>query len=297
MKAGFIGVGAMGLPMSQRLVDQGHELVVFDLRHEAMQPLLDRGAVAANSPKDVADKAEIVFVSVPSNDAYRSVTCGPDGVIEGAAVRICISLCTTGSRFAREMTETLAAEDIVTVESPISGGPPGAREGTLSIMVSGPKPAFEEVEPLLRCFSGNVFYIGDKPAMAQTLKLANNLLSAAALVTTAEVLVMGAKAGIDPEIMLQAINKGSGRNSATESKFPLAVLPRSFDFGARIDILGKDVILGLEEAEAFGVPMWVNNSVRQFFIFALAQGDGPKDITTLVQHIERWADTEIPKTR
>src|SRR3546814_3368869 len=97
--------------------------------------------------------------------------------------------------------------------------------------------------------------------------------------------------------MLQAIDKGSGRNGATESKFPLAVRPRSFDFGARIDILGKDVILGLEEAEAFGGPMWVNNSVRQFFIFALAQGDGPKDITTPVQHIERCADTEIPKTR
>src|SRR3546814_13420676 len=97
--------------------------------------------------------------------------------------------------------------------------------------------------------------------------------------------------------MLQAINKGSGRNSATESTFPLAVLPRSFDFGARIDILGKDVILGLEEAEAFGVPMWVNNSVRQVFIFALAKGDGPKAITTPAQHLDRWPYTSIPTPR
>src|SRR3546814_693008 len=157
MKAGFIGVGAMGLPMSQRLVDQGHELVVFDIRHEAMQPLLDRGAVAANSPKDVADKAEIVFVSVPNNDAYRSVTCGPDGVIGGAAVRICVSLCTTGSRFAREMTETLAAKVIVTVASPSSGGPPGEREGTMSIMVSGPTPPIEQVAPRCPCVPGQTF--------------------------------------------------------------------------------------------------------------------------------------------
>src|SRR3546814_20504675 len=118
MKAGFIGVGAMGLPMSQRLVDQGHELVVFDVRHEAMQPLLDCGAIAANSPKDVADKAEIVFVSVPSNDAYRSVPCGPDGMIGGAAVRTCVRLCTTGSRFAPELTATLPAKTIHTVETP-----------------------------------------------------------------------------------------------------------------------------------------------------------------------------------
>src|SRR3546814_15639643 len=111
---------------------RSHELVVFDIRHEAMQPLLDRGAIAANSPKDVADKAEIAFVSVPNNDAYRNVTCGPDGVIAGAAVSICDSMCTSGSSFAPGTTVPPAPQVILNVEPPLRGGPRGARDGTFS---------------------------------------------------------------------------------------------------------------------------------------------------------------------
>ena len=192
MKLGFVGTGAMGAPMSKRLLDQGHELVIFDINSASMNPILEAGAVAAGSPREVADNAEIVFVSVPNNDAVRSAVLGEDGVIAGTKVRLYVSLCTTGSPLASEVGATLSEQaSITTVESPISGGPPGAEAGTLSVMASGPEDAFREVEPLLRLFGKTVVYAGSAPGAAQILKLANNILSATALAATSEAIVMG----------------------------------------------------------------------------------------------------------
>jgi 3-hydroxyisobutyrate dehydrogenase-like beta-hydroxyacid dehydrogenase len=138
---------------------------------------------------------------------------------------------------------------------------------------------------------------GDKPGAAQVLKLTNNILSAVALAATAEAFVMGAKGGLDPEVMLAAINAGSGRNSATESKFPAAVLTRSFDYGAEMHILMKDIDLAIALGEELGVPMWVCEAARLVFKHAIHKGAGKEDLTTIVKHIEHDAGFEIPKTR
>lgn len=297
MKLGFIGIGAMGAPMSQLLIGRGHDLIIFDVDAKAMQPVLARGAVAAEGPKAVADRAEVVFVSVPNNDILREVVLGDNGIVAGGAVRIYVSLCTTGSPFAAEMAEALAAKSIAAVESPISGGPPGAAAGTLSVMASGPQAAFDEIEPVLRAFGKTVVYAGAAPGAAQVLKLANNILSATALVATSEALVMGVKAGLDPAVMLEAINAGSGRNSATLDKFPTAVLTREFNYGAAMDILMKDVNFALAEGDMLGVPMPVCEAVRQQFRAAVADGMGRQDITTIVHPVERAAGIEIPKVR
>ena len=258
-----------------------------------MTPLLERQAMPASSPREVADRAEVVFVSLPNNQASREVVLGADGIAEGTRRRIYVNTCTTGSPFAREVSEVLAERGVATVESPISGGPPGAEAGTLSIMVSRPEEAFREVEPLLQALGSTIAYCGDQPGVAQVAKLANNILSATALITSLEALAMGVKAGLDPEVLLTAINAGSGRNSATQDKIPRDVLTGTFAYGAPMYILMKDIDLALAEGEALGVPQMVCQQVRQMYKLGMHLGWENKDITEMAKLIEDWAGCEI----
>ena len=203
-----------------------------------------------------------------------------------------IDLSTTGATVAREVAAALSAKGILAVDSPVSGGVSGAVKGTLAVMVACPKPAFAELEPMLKHL-GKVFFIGERPGMGQTMKLANNLLSATALAATSEAIVFGVKSGLDPAIMVDVINAGSGRNSASQDKFPKAILPRTFDVGFTTALMYKDVKLCLEEAEAAGVPMWVANAVRQLWQRAYQDIGAEKDFTTIVQLLERWTGVEV----
>jgi 3-hydroxyisobutyrate dehydrogenase-like beta-hydroxyacid dehydrogenase len=297
MEAGFLGVGNMGLPMAGKLLDGGHSLTVFDIRPEAMRPLLERQARQAASPKDLADQCEIVFVSLPTLGAFRTVAFGADGLTAGAALKLLVNTCTIGVPFVKEIEQAMAACGVTVVDCPISGGPPGARAGTLSVMVSGDPAAVERVRPLISLWGRTLTVAGDKPGAAQVLKLTNNILSAVALAATAEAFVMGAKGGLDPEVMLTAINAGSGRNSATEGKFPASVLTRSFDYGAEMHILMKDIDLAIAQGEDLGVPMWVCQAARLVFKHAMHQGAAKEDLTAIVKYIERDAGFQMPKTR
>lgn len=290
---GYLGLGNMGQPMAGRLLDAGHQLIVRDINAAAMQPLLERQALAATSPKDLADRAEIVICSLPSNDAIRSAVFGPDGLIEGSGMRVYVNAGTTGSAFATEVSEAMAAKGVATIEAPISGGPPGALAGTLSVMASGPKAVFDEVEPYLRAYGKTVVYCGEKPGLAQVLKLANNILFATSLIATSEVMVMGVKAGLDPNVMLDAIQAGTGRNASVDMIMPSSVIPRTFHLGAALSILGKDVDLALEEGELQGVPQLVCQQVRQIYKLAIHKGWADRDVTEIVKLIEEWAGTEI----
>jgi 3-hydroxyisobutyrate dehydrogenase-like beta-hydroxyacid dehydrogenase len=159
-------------------------------------------------------------------------------------------------------------------------------------MASGPRTSFEPVEPLLKNF-GKVFYVGEKAGLAQVAKLANNLLAAAALVVSSEAMVMGVKAGLDPKILLDIINAGSGRNSATQDKFPRAILPRTFDFGFATGLSYKDVRLCIDEAEAMGVPMVVGAAVRQMLAITNAKFGPTSDFTSVTRVVEEWAGVEV----
>ena len=297
MEAGFLGVGNMGLPMAGKLLDGSHALTVYDINEAAMQPLLRRQVRRADSPKDLADRCEIIFVSLPTLAAFRSVAFGADGLAEGSAMRLLVNTCTVGVPFVAELEQAMAARGVTVVDCPISGGPPGARAGTLSVMVSGDPAAVERVRPMISLWGRTLTVAGDKPGAAQVLKLTNNILSAVSLAATAEAFVMGAKGGLDPEVMLSAINAGSGRNSATESKFPASVLTRSFDYGAEMHILMKDIDLAIAQGEALGVPMWVCQAARLVFKHAMHQGAAKQDLTAIVQYIERDAGYTMPQTR
>lgn len=297
MDAGFLGVGNMGQPMAGKLLDGGHGLTVYDINEAAMARLLARQARRAVSPRDLADRCETVFVSLPTLAAFRAVAFGDDGLIHGKAMKLLVNTCTVGVPFVREVEQAMNARGVAVVDCPISGGPPGARAGTLSVMVSGDPALVERVRPMISLWGKTLTVAGDKAGAAQVLKLTNNILSAVALAATAEAFVMGAKGGLDPEVMVGAINAGSGRNSATEQKFPLAVLNRQFNFGAEMHILMKDIDLAIAQGEDLGVPMWVCEAARLVFKHAMHKGAARDDLTTIVRHIERDAGFEIPKTR
>jgi 2-hydroxy-3-oxopropionate reductase len=296
MKAGFIGTGSIGTPMAIRLLDSVDELVVFDARPEAMATVIDRGAVAATSARDVADRTDVIFLSLPTKESFRTASTGPQGCIHGNRAKIIANTSTMGMPCVTQVAEALEQRGMRMVDCPISGGIIGATQGTLSVMVSGRPEAIDAIRPLLMRF-GTITVAGDAPGAAQVLKLTNNILSIVALVATSEAFVMGAKAGLDPEVMISAINVGTGRNSATVSKFPVSVLDRSFRFGSTIEILMKDADLAIEQGEALGVPMWVCQAARLVYKHAVFKGAARDDVTTIVQHIERAAGFELPKTR
>lgn len=285
---GFVGVGKMGGPMATRLLDAGHALVVYDIREEAVAPLAARGAAAAHSSRAVADAADIVFFSLPEPKDVHAEAIGATSVIRGERAKILVDLSTTGPRTTIPVSAALAEAGIAMVDAPVSGGVAGATKGTLAVMASGPSEAFARVEQLLRIF-GKVFSVGDKPGQGQAMKLANNLLSAAALAISSEVVVMGVKAGLDPKLMIEIINASTGRNTATETKFPISILTRRFAYGFTTGLMHKDVRLYLEEAEALDVPLALSKAVTAAWRAAEAELGPESDYTEIIKCLESRA--------
>jgi len=288
MDIGFIGLGNMGQPMARRLIEAGHKLVVYDTRNDAVAPLVALGAQLASSPADVADRVETVMASLPSLQISEKVAMGEGGIIHGKRIKRFIDLSTTGSQVAAKIATTLAKKNIVQIDSPVSGGVGGATKGTLAVMVSGPKAEIDLVKDVLAVF-GKVFVIGDKPGMAQTMKLANNFLSATAMAATSEAVAMGVKAGLDPAVMIDVINAGSGRTTASDGKFPQAILPRTFNYGFATALMLKDVRLCSDEAKALNVPNAVMNAVLDQWETTNAEYGGDSDFTAIVKMIEKRA--------
>jgi len=294
MDIGFIGLGNMGQPMARRLIEAGHTLVIYDTRNDAVAPLVALGAKLASSPQDVADRVETVMASLPSLQISQKVALGEGGVIHGKRIKRLIDLSTTGSRVAAEIAAGLAKKNIVQIDSPVSGGVGGANKGTLAVMVSGPQADIDLVKDALSVF-GKVFVIGEKPGMAQTMKLANNFLSATAMAATSEAVAMGVKAGLDPKVMIDVINAGSGRSTASDGKFPQAVLPRTFNYGFATALMLKDVRLCTEEAKTLDTPNHVMSAVLDQWELTNTEFGGDSDFTSIVKMIERRAGVTVGK--
>jgi 3-hydroxyisobutyrate dehydrogenase-like beta-hydroxyacid dehydrogenase len=296
MDIGFIGLGQMGFHMARRLVEAGHRLVVFDTRREAVDRLTALGAKSVDSARAVADEVETVMASLPTPDIVLAVATGAGGVIEGKRVRRFVDLSTTGAVMAKRIFEALKAKTIVQIDCPVSGGVTGAAKGTLALMVSGPRKEVSAIEPALKAI-GRAFFISERPGAGQTMKLCNNFLSAAAMTATSEAMVMGVKAGLDPRIMLDVINSGTGRNTATEDKFGRVVLPRTFNLGFTVGLMTKDLKLCLGEGKALGVPMEVAEAITRALQLACDENGPDADLTTVVQPIERRAGVEVRPPR
>ncbi|ANN65969.1 NAD(P)-dependent oxidoreductase [Bordetella bronchialis] len=289
---GFVGIGRMGTPMARRLLEAGYRVAIHDTQPQAVQALAALGAQAAPSPRAVADAASIVLVSLPKPDIVRDVVLGTQGLVHGTAVRIVVDLSTSGATAARELARGLGERGIASVDCPVSGGVAGATKGTLALMLSGPRDACDALGPVLDVL-GKSFYIGEQPGLAQTMKVINNLVSVTALAVTSEALVMGVKAGLDPDIMVQVINSGSGRSNASEDKIPKYVLSRSFGFGFALGLSAKDVGLCLAESEAIGAPLRVGSAVRELLDDARERLGDEADLTEIVRLSEAAAGVEV----
>lgn len=295
MEVGFIGLGNMGFPMASRLIREGHDVIAFDTRGDALEHLAAVGARRASSPKEVADRAETVLASLPSPTASLEVATGTGGVAEGSRIKRYVDFSTIGSPTAVRIHDLLAQRDIVAIDSPVSGGVAGAERGALAVMVSGPRDEFDAIRTILEAL-GRPFYIGEKPGSAQTMKLANNILAANVLAITSEVVVMGVKAGLDPGVMIEVLNAGSGATSASRDKFPRSILPRTFDYGFATGLMVKDVRLYLDEAKALGVPTELADTIGRLWD-ALALEEGPdSDFTTVIKPFEKAAGVTVGRS-
>ena len=289
---GFVGLGQMGQPMAKRLLEAGHQLAVFDIDQASVAALVELGATAKSSPADVASVAETLFVSLPTPQIVHDVVLGDNGLAQGTSVRQIVDLSTTGPAMAKRIHAQLSSAGIVWIDAPVSGGIKGAAKGTLAIMVSGAEAEAKSLFGLLEVL-GKPFFTGTSPRAGQVVKLGNNMMAAAAMVVSAEALAMGVKAGVNPALMIEIINVSSGRNSATQDKFPSHVLTGTFDYGFATGLSYKDVRLCVDEAAALGAPMLAGSLVREILSITNTKYGAESDFTSIARVIEEWAGCEI----
>lgn len=288
-EVGFIGLGNIGFAMARRLLESGCPLVVFDIRDEAVEAMAALGAQVCDSPRAMADRVETILVSLPTPDVVLRVATE---VAAGAVVRRLVDLSTTGTAAAQQIHRRLAERGVAHVDSPVSGGVGGARNGTLALMVSGPDADVAAATPLLEVL-GTPFRLGEQPGAGQTMKLLNNLVAATVLAATSEAVVMGVKAGLDPAAVVDVLNAGSGATSASRDKFPRSVLPRTFDYGFATGLMTKDVRLCLQEARQMGLSLEIADAVGRVWESTLEQLGPDSDFTAVIQPIERAAGVVV----
>lgn len=289
---GFVGLGRMGGPMAMRLIKAGFQLVVCDLSPEIQEQFRRAGARVVENPAAVADLAPTALLCLPAPGAVRRVVFGDNGLVHGRQLQTIVDLSTIGPDPARAIASDLQNSGKAYIDAPVTGGIEGAEQGSLTMMLGAAEPVFQALRPMLSHMAGRLILAGPEPGSGQLMKVLNNLLSFVALAATAEAMALGVKGGLSPAAMLDAFNHGSGRNSATQEKFPRAVLTRSFDFGFPIDGVVKDLELCLAEGASRHMPMPVGQNTLQLWRIAAAERGG-EDMTSIVKLFERWAGIEV----
>lgn len=293
MKVGFVGLGNMGLPIALRILAAGHEVIGCDVRDTMRAEFEKGGGLWAANPAQVASQCEVVLVSLPTPAVVEQVALGKQGLTsEGSRMKVYVDLSTTGPQMAKKVAAELNKRGIVSLDAPVSGGIAGAGKGTLSIMVSGPKDAFEKVTPVFEAFGKKPFYVGEAAGGGQLMKLINNLLSATTLAASIEALAFGMKGGLDPEVMLTVLNASTGKSGATDDKIPRYVLPGlPINFG--LDLSFKDISLAVEAGEQLGVPMYIGGSIRRLWHHALNTGGPDQDMMEVAKCIDGYAGSHV----
>ena len=289
---GFIGTGNIGNPMARQLIRGGHQLVVFDLRAEAMENLLELGAEPAASAAEVASRCSVVFTSLPGPPQIDAATSGPDGIIAGASPGDThIDLSTNSLKGVQRIVQLETDAGIVHIDAPVTGGVVRAGEGTLTVYGSGDAETFERVRPLLDHIGTNVFHLGEA-GMGCLYKLVNNVIVLSGHMIVHEALVLGAKAGLDMPDLVEKLRLGTARPYMFTANQLLAKQwenPTSQGF-----IAEKDIALALELARETQVPMPVANAVHQTYLAMLAAGFGELHHYSAQDVLEAAAGISIP---
>lgn len=289
---GFLGLGQMGGPMAERLLGQSFRLHVYDPSPAALQPFVEGGAVIHDSPRSVADAASIVFACLPNRDVSLAVGLGPDGVVHGSAIRVYAEMSTIGQDMIVRIGAGLAEKGIDIVDAPISGGAPAARAGTLAMLAAGAPALVEQVMPLLSLIGKDVFVMGERAGMAQIMKIVNNIIMATNLVVCSEGLAMGAKAGLDPDMMMRLLDAGTAQSFAGSKMLSRAVSGR-FDYGAALAIIEKDMSLGFDEAHLLSIATPTIARARDVWHAAYDAGHGAEDFTSILTFVAEQGGTRV----
>jgi 3-hydroxyisobutyrate dehydrogenase-like beta-hydroxyacid dehydrogenase len=290
---GFIGAGTIGAPMARRLLETGHALVVHDLRAEALAPLAAAGAATAASPREVAARCRVVLTSLPGPAEVEAVVRGEDGILAGArAGDVHVDLSTSSWAMVRRLAELEARAGVALLDAPVSGGVVGAAQGSLTVMASGDRGAFERVRPLLQALGKHVFHLGESGA-GTLVKLVNNAVFLCAGLVVQEAFVLGAKAGLEPAKLLEVLRTGSaGLYLGLAELF----VRRGFETPIfALSLAEKDVALALDSARELAVPMPVVSAAHQTYVQALAQGHGHEVFFATLRALEDAAGAEVPK--
>jgi 3-hydroxyisobutyrate dehydrogenase-like beta-hydroxyacid dehydrogenase len=289
---GFIGTGNIGNPMARHVIAAGHEVVVYDKNAAACDNLLELGARRGASPEDVAEQCRFVFTSLPGPKEVEDVVRGAQGLLAGAKPGdIHVDLSTNSVTAVKRIAELEAASGILYLDSPVTGGVAGAEAGTLTLLVSGDRLAFEKVEPFLGAIGTNVFYLGET-GTGTTVKLINNLIVLCAGQLMQEGLVLGAKAGLDPVKLYEMLRVSSSRPFI--GAMPAAIERQFENPSFSLALASKDVGLALETARDLAVPMPVTSAAHQTYLRALAAGLGSKSFMATLEALEAGANTVVP---
>ena len=290
---GFVGTGRMGAGMAHRLLDAGRRVVVHDVRDDALAPLRARGAVCVASAREVADAAAVVFACLPSPEVSLAVLEGPDGIAAGRALEVYVETSTLGETVAHAIDARLAARGVGFVDAPVTGGPHRARAGTIAVIAAAEPGLLDRLAPQFDAIAERTFRVGARPGAAQVCKLVNNAISIAAMAVTCEAVVLGVKAGADAKGLIDVINAGTGRTSASADKFPRAILPRTFDYGGPLSIGSKDLALYLEMADRHDVPVDLLRAVCALWARVVESNGADSDYSTLIQPLEQRAGVVV----
>ncbi len=294
MKIGFIGLGIMGKPMSKNMLKAGYELVVFDINTAAVQEVAAEGAKTANSPKEVAALSDVIITMLPNSPHVKEVVLGENGVIDGAkSGAILIDMSSIAPLVSKEVAAKLLEKGVEMLDAPVSGGEPKAIDGTISVMVGGKKEIFDRCYDIMDSMAGSVVYTGDIGA-GNTTKLANQIIVALNIAAMSEALVLATKAGVEPELVYQAIRGGLAGSTVLDAKAPL-VLDRKFDPGFRIELHIKDLANVLETSHEIGVPLPLTSAVMEIMQALKVDGKSGLDHGGIVQYYEKAAQVEVKR--
>ncbi|XER15158.1 2-hydroxy-3-oxopropionate reductase [Sporomusa aerivorans] len=294
MKIGFIGLGIMGKPMSKNLLMAGYELVVLDKNQKAVDEVVAAGAKAAATPKEVAQQTDIIITMLPNSPHVKEVVLGEHGIIEGAKKgAIVADMSSIAPLVSRELAEKLAEIGVEMLDAPVSGGEPKAIDGTISVMVGGKQEVFDKCYPVLKAMAGSVVRTGDIGA-GNITKLANQIIVALNIAAVSEALVLASKAGVEPELVYQAIRGGLAGSTVLDAKAPM-MMDRNFKPGFRINLHIKDLSNVLETSHEVGVPLPLTSAVMEMMQSLKVDGLDQDDHSSLVRYYEKLAKTEVKR--
>jgi 2-hydroxy-3-oxopropionate reductase len=294
MNVGFIGLGIMGRPMARNLIKAGHQLAVYDLNPPLVAELATSGAVRGESARDVASRSQVTIAMVPDGPDVEAAILGPSGALEGAKPgSIIVDMSSINPLVAQKVGTACAAKGVDFLDAPVSGGEPKAIDGTLAIMVGGKQEVFEKVLPLFEVMGSSAVLTGPVGA-GNVTKLANQIMVAVNIAAMGEALVLATKAGLDPEVVFNAVKGGLAGSSVLNAKAPM-VISRNFKPGFRIRLHQKDLRNALLAAESMKVPLPFTSLAQQVLISLMNNGRGDLDHSAIATFIEDAAKVEVQK--